>query len=144
MSASREFVAKAAAVSQEVGLDPTLILAVAAVESSFNPLAESKKGAQGLMQVMTRMHLDKYQLFGGHEAALDPDANLRVGAWILREYIAKGGSLEAGLRLYVGASSSWINDGGYGDKVLAERQRLRQAAGQKYAERFKLIPPIQL
>ena len=144
MSASREFVAKAATVSQEVGLDPTLILAVAAVESSFNPLAESKKGAQGLMQVMTRVHLDKYQLFGGHEAALDPDANLRVGAWILREYIAKGGSLEAGLRLYVGASSSWINDGGYGDKVLAERQRLRQAAGQKYAERVKLIPPIQL
>ena len=59
---------------------------------------------------------------------------MRVGSLILREYIAKGGSLQAGLRLYVGASSIFINDGGYGDKVLAERQRLREAAGYKLAQ----------
>ena len=132
-SASLDFVDKAMTVSREVGLDPTLILAVTAVESSFNPLAESKKGAQGLMQVMTRVHVEKFELFGGHEAALDPDANMRVGSLILREYIAKGGSLHAGLRLYVGASSIFINDGGYGEKVLAERNRLRQAAAVRVA-----------
>ena len=132
-TASLDFVDKAMTVSREVGLDPTLILAVTAVESSFNPFAESKKGAQGLMQVMTRVHVEKYELFGGHEAALDPDANMRVGSLILREYIAKGGSLHAGLRLYVGASSIFINDGGYGEKVLAERERLRQAAALKVA-----------
>ncbi|MFM9155262.1 MAG: hypothetical protein ACKOPD_03810, partial [Polynucleobacter victoriensis] len=75
----------------------------------------------------------KFQLFGGHQAALNPDANMRVGSLILREYIAKGGSLEAGLRLYVGASSVFTNDGGYGEKVLAERERLRQAAALKMA-----------
>jgi len=133
-SASYDFVEKAMVVSREVGLDPTLILAVTAVESGFNPLAESKRGAQGLMQVMTSVHAEKFQLFGGHEAALDPNANMRVGSLILREYIAKGGSLQAGLRLYVGASSIFINDGGYGDKVLAERQRLREAAGYKLAQ----------
>ena len=133
-SASYDFVEKAMVVSREVGLDPTLILAVTAVESGFNPLAQSKRGAQGLMQVMTHVHAEKFQLFGGHEAALDPNANMRVGSLILREYIAKGGSLEAGLRLYVGASSIFINDGGYGDKVLAERQRLREAAGYKFAQ----------
>jgi soluble lytic murein transglycosylase-like protein len=132
-SASLEFVDKAIKVSREVDLDPTLILAVAAVESNFNPFAESNKGAQGLMQVMTRVHTDKYQLFGGHEAALDPDANMRVGSLILRQYIAKGGSLNAGLRLYVGASSVLINDGGYGKKVLAERERIRSAASTKFA-----------
>jgi soluble lytic murein transglycosylase-like protein len=132
-AASYDFVEKAMVVSREVGLDPTLILAVTAVESGFNPLAESKKGAQGLMQVMTRVHAEKFELFGGHEAALDPNANMRVGSLILREYIAKGGSLQAGLRLYVGASSMIINDGGYGEKVLAERQRLREAAGYKLA-----------
>jgi len=132
-SAGLDFVDKAITVSREVGLDPTLILAVTAVESSFNPAAESNKGAQGLMQVMTSVHLEKFQLFGGHQAALNPDANMRVGSLILREYIAKGGSLEAGLRLYVGASSVFISDGGYGEKVLAERERLRQAAALKVA-----------
>jgi soluble lytic murein transglycosylase-like protein len=137
-SASLELVDKAIKVSREVDLDPTLILAVTAVESNFNPFAESNKGAQGLMQVMTRVHTDKYQLFGGHEAALDPDANMRVGSLILRQYIAKGGSLNAGLRLYVGASSVIINDGGYGKKVLAERERIRNAASTKFA----YIPPV--
>ena len=132
-SASLEFVDKAIVVSREVGLDPTLILAVTAVESGFNPFAESNRGAQGLMQVMTSVHTDKYQLFGGHHAALDPDANMRVGSLILRQYIAKGGSLDAGLRLYVGASSIFTNDGGYGQKVLAERQRIREAASMKLA-----------
>ncbi len=143
-SASLDFVDKAMVVSREVGLDPTLILAVTAVESSFNPLAESKKGAQGLMQVMTRVHVEKFQLFGGHEAALDPDANMRVGSLILREYIAKGGSLHAGLRLYVGASSVFINDGGYGEKVLAERDRLRQAAALRVASLGKSLKFFRL
>jgi hypothetical protein len=132
-TASLEFVDKAITVSREVGLDPTLILAVTAVESGFNPFAESKKGAQGLMQVRTNVHTDKYELFGGHQAALDPDANMRVGSLILRQYIAKGGSLDAGLRLYVGASSVFTDDGGYGQKVLAERQRIRDAASMKLA-----------
>ena len=132
-TAGLDFVEKAITVSREVGLDPTLILAVTAVESSFNPFAESKKGAQGLMQVRTNVHTDKYELFGGHQAALDPDANMRVGSLILRQYIAKGGSLDAGLRLYVGASSVFTNDGGYGQKVLAERQRIRDAASMKLA-----------
>ncbi len=133
-TASLEFVDKAIVVSREVGLDPTLILAVTAVESGFNPFAESNKGAQGLMQVRTSVHTDKYQLFGGHQAALDPDANMRVGSLILRQYIAKGGSLDAGLRLYVGASSIFTDDGGYGQKVLAERQRIRDAASLKMAK----------
>jgi hypothetical protein len=41
--------------------------------------------------------------------------------------------LDAGLRLYVGASSVFTNDGGYGQKVLAERQRIRDAASMKLA-----------
>ena len=71
-----------------VDLDPTLILAVMAVESSFNPFAQSPVGAQGLMQVMTKVHDDKYEAFGGSHAAFDPVTNLRVGVQVLKECIA--------------------------------------------------------
>ena len=110
-------------------LDPTLILAVMAVESSFNPFAQSPVGAQGLMQVMTKVHDDKYEAFGGSHAAFDPVTNLRVGVQVLKECIARAGSLEAGLRFYVGAANS--DDGGYANKVLVEQNVLRHLAGLK-------------
>ena len=116
-------------VGEIAKLDPTLILAVMAVESSFNPFAQSPVGAQGLMQVMTKIHDDKYEAFGGSHAAFDPVTNLRVGVLVLKECIARAGSLEAGLRYYVGAAN--IDDGGYVMKVLVEQNILRQLAGEK-------------
>ena len=114
-----------------VNLDPTLILSVMAVESSFNPFAQSPVGAQGLMQVMTKVHDDKYEAFGGSHAAFDPVTNLRVGVQVLKECIARNGGLEAGLRAYVGAANSG-EDGGYAAKVLAHQSLLRLiAAGGK-------------
>ena len=120
-------VQEAWAVGHRVGLDPTLILAIMAIESSFNPFAQSTVGAQGLMQVMTRVHDDKYEAYGGVRAAFDPVANLRVGVQVLKECIARAGGLEAGLRHYVGAAISG-QDGGYVGKVLAEQGHLRQVA----------------
>ncbi len=123
-------VQEAWAIGEKVGLEPTLILAVVAIESRFNPFAQSSVGAQGLMQVMTNVHVDKYEAFGGTHAAFDPVTNLRVGVQVLRECIARAGSLEAGLRWYVGAAISG-NDGGYAGKVLAETQRLQRVASGK-------------
>jgi soluble lytic murein transglycosylase-like protein len=111
---------------REVGLDPLLLLAVMAIESGFNPYAESGVGAQGLMQVMSKVHSDKFQYFGGTRAALEPTTNIKVGALVLKDCIARGGSLAGGLRLYVGSASQ--DDGGYGAKVVAERDRLRDVA----------------
>ncbi len=112
------------------GLDPTLILAIMAVESSFNPFAQSAVGAQGLMQVMTSVHNAKYDAFGGKHAAFDPVTNLRVGVEVLKECISRAGSLEAGLRYYVGAGNQ-AEDGGYAGKVLSEQNSLRQVVGGK-------------
>ena len=120
-------VAEAYATGARVKLDPTLILAVMAIESRFNPFAQSSVGAQGLMQVMTRVHTEKYQNFGGHFAAFDPVSNLRVGVKVLQECIARAGSIEGGLRYYVGAANL-PDDGGYTAKVMAEHSRLRQVA----------------
>jgi hypothetical protein len=83
------------------------------------------------MQVMTKVHSDKYEGFGGKFAAFDPVANLRVGVFVLKECITRaGGSVEGGLKFYVGASNSEA-DGGYAQKVMVEHARLMLvAAGQ--------------
>ncbi len=123
-------VQEAWSVGQKAGLDPTLILAIMAIESSFNPFAQSAVGAQGLMQVMTKVHNDKYVAFGGNHAAFDPITNLRVGVQVLKECIARAGSLEDGLRYYVGAGNQ-AEDGGYAAKVLSEQNSLRLVASGK-------------
>lgn len=121
------------AVGREKEIDPLLILAVIAIESRYNPFAESHVGAQGLMQVMTKVHQDKFErVEGGAESALNPIANIRVGSQILRDCIQRRGSVTGGLACYVGAMGP--SDGGYGARVLAERRRLSLASG---------IPPSQ-
>lgn len=128
--AARMLVANAFEIGQEKRLDPLLILSVVAIESGLNPFAASPVGAQGLMQVMTRVHAERFVEHGGDLAALDPIANMKVGSEILHELISRGGSLERGLQLYVGAGNA-PDDGGYGAKVLGERARLQMAAAGK-------------
>jgi soluble lytic murein transglycosylase-like protein len=120
-------VAEAYEVGERTRIDPLLLLSVMAIESSFNPFAQSPVGAQGLMQVMTGIHSDKYENFGGRLAAFDPVTNLRVGAKVLQECIQRAGSVEAGLKYYVGAALH-PHDGGYGGKVLGEYARLQEVA----------------
>lgn len=134
-------VEEAWAVGARARLDPTLILAIMAIESGFNPFAQSSVGAQGLMQVMTRVHDDKYEAFGGVHAAFDPVSNLRVGVQVLKEAIRRAGSVEGGLRHYVGAALL-DSDGGYAAKVLYEQGHLQRVAqGQKVAINVPSEPP---
>ena len=123
-------VQEAWAMGNRAGLDPTLILAIMAVESSFNPFAQSTVGAQGLMQVLTRVHDDKYQAFGGNRAAFDPISNLRVGVQVLKECISRAGSLQEGLKRYVGAALI-EGDGGYVGRVISEQTHMRSVADGK-------------
>jgi hypothetical protein len=123
-------VAEAYRYGKKIDVDPKLILSVMAMESRFNPYAASPVGAHGLMQVMTRVHTDKFEDFGGNLAAFDPLSNLRVGAMVLRDAIKRSGSIEGGLRLYVGAVQT--DGSGYIMRVLSEQDRLmRVAQGQR-------------
>jgi hypothetical protein len=133
-------VTEAWAIGARAGLDPTLILAIMAIESSFNPFAQSPVGAQGLMQVLTRVHDEKFEPFGGTHAAFDPITNLRVGVQVLKDCIARAGSLEGGLKFYVGAANL-PDDAGYAGKVLAEQTHLKMvASGSQVPHTIRLVP----
>jgi hypothetical protein len=136
--AANMLVSTAYSTAREIKLDPLLILAVMGIESGLNPFAESPMGAQGLMQVMSKVHSDKFEEVGGARAALNPVANIRVGALILKDYVTRTGSVEAGLKSYVGAGAA-TDDAGYGSKVLTEYHRLKQVASGKNVPTY--FPP---
>ena len=122
--AAAGFVATAYRAGGEWKVDPLLILAVMAVESRYNPVAESTMGARGLMQVIPKFHADKLAEHGGESALLDPQVNIQVGAQILREYLRRFGETETALQMYAGAFDE--PNSSYAFKVLAERARLEQ------------------
>ena len=124
--------------AQEVGLDPLLLLAVAAVESSFNPRAESDMGAKGLMQIIPKYHPEKLRLAGGDAALFDPEASMRLGALILEEYVRRTGSLRDGLQFYNGAY--FDTSAQYTRKVMAERARLEAVVRGFDAVRQAALP----
>lgn len=125
-TAIESLVLAAQTAGERTGLDPMLLVAVMAIESGFNPIAESPMGAQGLMQVIPRFHQDKLDAVSGNSSLLDPVVNIHVGALVLKEYIRRTGSLEAGLQQYAGAASD--EEGIYAAKVLAEKQRIETAS----------------
>lgn len=108
------------------GIDPLLIVAVIAVESRFNPVAVSRGGAQGLMQVIPRYHRDKMEGQSGRTALFDPDLNVRVGTRILYEGISRFGSVHRALQFYNGSLGDPSQR--YSRKVLAVKQQLVAAA----------------
>jgi soluble lytic murein transglycosylase-like protein len=130
---ARAVVSAAHDAGERYGVDPLLLLAVMAIESSFNPAARSVVGAEGLMQIMPAQHRDELKPYGGKDAVLDPRINIALGAQILKKYIGRTGSLKAGLCKYNGVPLDRARR--YPHKVIAERTRLQDVlrAQQRYA-----------
>jgi hypothetical protein len=120
-------------VGRERRVDPLLIIAIIGIESRFNPFAESVVGAKGLMQVIPGYHLDKVPQGAGEQPFLDPVTNIQVGVHVLEDAIRWRGSLTAGLQHYGGAPDD--PETRYANKVLAEKERLEQAARRGPAAR---------
>jgi soluble lytic murein transglycosylase-like protein len=121
-AAADQFVSLAYRAGEQHRVDPVLILAVMAIESRYNPVAESTMGAKGLMQVIARYHQEKLLEHGGEPALLDPEVNIRVGAQILREYQRRFNDIETALQMYAGAFDEPTSQ--YANKVFAEKARL--------------------
>ncbi len=105
-------------------LDPHLVLAVISIESGFNPYAESKVGAKGLMQVLPSAHPEKLRAYSSDDDLLLPLENVKIGTQVLRQYLKEQGSVELALKKYVG-SINQSTDNGYAAKVLEESARIK-------------------
>lgn len=125
----------------EIGIDPLLILAVMAIESRFNPIAESGSGAQGLMQVIPRYHLDKLEGDRPEHATLTPAVNIHLGSRVLKEYIDSTGSVEVGLQKY--NSTLWDGGNQYAQKILAERVRYLQILREQFTSPTRVLPRVR-
>jgi len=128
---THDLVTMAHAAGHQIGVDPLLIIAVMAVESRFNPIAESVAGAKGLMQIIPRYHTDKFHEHGGVKAVFDPETNILVGSQIIKEYLARTGELNSALQMYAGAASDQHE--GYFGKVMTEKERLLQVLRKRRA-----------
>ncbi len=89
---------------------PSLALAVAQVESNFNPNAVSSKGAIGVMQIMPRTALYEYGIT--KERLFNPETNIKIGIKFLNHLITKyNGRVDIALSHYNGGSAvgKWPN-----------------------------------
>ena len=122
--AVREIVEISFSAGDKFEVDPYVIIAVIAIESSFNPLAESGAGALGLMQVMPLIHRKKFEKYGGFEKSLDVKVNIYVGTEILKNFYLRYGNYQRALLAYVGVSQN--SDSSYPKKVLRLKDRLKK------------------
>jgi len=99
-------------------LDPALILAVIMAESSFNENAQSRAGAQGLMQLMPATAADIANRMGNTdftpEQVWDSDTNIAMGIFYLNWLKARyNGNIDLALAAYnagLGNVDSWLAD----------------------------------
>jgi soluble lytic murein transglycosylase-like protein len=94
--------------SQRHGVDPLLLMAVAATESSFNHQVGNPGGGHdpmkpfGIMQVAGRYHTDLFP--GGNVKATSVRENVDIGTQVLKGYLdAEGGNERRALLRYNGS-----------------------------------------
>ncbi len=98
--------------SKMYDLPPELVVYVMKRESHFKPLAKSKVGAIGLMQVFPKWHKDKMEVMGiTYDEVYEIDHNVRLGVWILSDYLDLHGTIDKALTRYVGGKHpSYVRD----------------------------------
>src|SRR5215470_14264799 len=120
-------------------LDPCLILSVMNVESGYNRLAVSPKGASGLMQLMpaTAARFGVIKLFDARENVM---AGARYLRWLLDRF---GGSLALALAGY-NAGEGAVELYGYRIPPFLETQNYVRAIYARYSRLHGDVAPISI
>ncbi|WP_422486240.1 lytic transglycosylase domain-containing protein [Gudongella sp. DL1XJH-153] len=101
--------------SEDYNLDPMLVMGVIKAESNFDKDARSSKDARGLMQIGESTGKWAAEVFGfenySGDMLYDPDFNIKVGTWYIRQLLDQYGSEEVALAAYNAGSgnvSHWL------------------------------------
>jgi hypothetical protein len=132
--------------ARAASLDPLFVLAVIAVESGFDHVAQSDRGARGLMQLRPstlRHEAERSQLEG--EDPDDPVLNVRAGVRYFRRLVRAFGSTELALMAYNAGPNRILRyleeDGEVPDRFLVYPQKV---AGELKRLERKRRPPQQV
>lgn len=121
------------ATDQHSSIQPSLVLAVIAVESMFKAKA-SYKGTAGLMQIDPKWHVEKLNAFGGISSIYKPAVNVAVGTHILAEYVdKKKGNVRKGLLMYNGAKTNFE----YPNKVFKAQAKFERVLQASIPEKYR-------
>lgn len=118
-------VKEAWALGERTQIPATLLLAIMAVESKFNPFTSGTQGAMGLMQIDPDAHVTELAPFGGRLAVFDPLTNLRMGTRLLQDLMLQSETIEEALRQYAAASGQ-TDEVLYVERVLNEQRLLEK------------------
>lgn len=88
--------------ANDLGVAPSLALAVAHAESNFNPHALSDKGARGVLQIMPATARGEYGI--APDRLWDPRTNVRLGLHFLRRLQYRYGRTDLALSHYNGGA----------------------------------------
>lgn len=106
--------------SKEYNLDEALIYGVIKTESDFNPDAESRAGAKGIMQIMPET-FEWLQVIRGasgdytEDDLLEPKINIDYGCYLLRYFLDLYGTEQAAIAAYNAGFivGDWLEDSTY-------------------------------
>lgn len=113
--------------SARYGIDPLLVISIIYAESSFIPHAESRKGAEGLMQILPSTYAEikkELDLSDSDRSLKNPRVNIKVGVYYLsklrrEKWIENDVELLAAYNAGRGKALSWKRESG--GKITPEK-----------------------
>jgi soluble lytic murein transglycosylase-like protein len=128
--------AEIAAAAREYGVDEAVVRAIIHAESAYNPLALSRVGAQGLMQLMPAT-ARRFGVTDSYDAGQNIRGGVQYLAWLLKRF---NGNLTLAAAGYNAGEGAVDKHGGV--PPYSETQRYVQRVGQ-LADRYRAAVAAQ-
>jgi soluble lytic murein transglycosylase-like protein len=128
--------AEIAAAAREYGVDEAIVRAIIHAESAYNPLALSRVGAQGLMQLMPAT-ARRFGVTDSYDASQNIRGGVQYLAWLLKRF---NGNLTLAAAGYNAGEGAVDKHGGV--PPYSETQRYVQRVGQ-LADRYRAAVAAQ-